>query len=216
MTTIHPPGQRETALAASSAAVFGSRSIPSESIDRQFGMEIGKLRNRAGIRSVSQAAHDETEVSLGTRAASQALDLAGVAPDSCDWIFASSETHHTIPSLAAELHAQLRLRESCGAMDIGGACLGLLHALATAKAFVASGQARRVLIVTADVHSVRLLTNACAANLAGFSETVQPRSLYRVPRSQSLSELSLSANFSSAARLNLQKRSKSRIPRAGN
>lgn len=147
----------DTAVIVTSAAVFGSRSIPSETIDQEFGMEIGKLRSRAGILSVSRVADDETEVSLGARAAQTALQMAGVAPASCEWLIATSETHHTYPSLAAELHDQLGLRDTCGALDIGGACLGLLHAFATAQAFVESGHARRILIVTADVHS-RILT----------------------------------------------------------
>ncbi len=120
-------------------------------------MEIGKLRNRAGIVSISRASEEETEVTLGASAAQVALQLAGIVPEFCDWLFATSETHYSYPSLAAELHDQIRLRDSCGAMDIGGACLGLLHALATAQAFVRSGQARCVLVVTSDRHS-RILT----------------------------------------------------------
>jgi len=168
MTNIHTSDKLETAVVTSSATVFGSLSIPSEAIDEQFGMEIGKLRNRAAIRSVSQAASDETEVSLGSRAALAACGSAGITPNVCDWIFACTETHHTIPSLAAELHANLRLAESCGAMDIGGACLGLLHALATAQAFVASGQARRILIVTADVHSRTLTPGRVRGEFGGL------------------------------------------------
>ncbi len=120
-------------------------------------MEVGKLRNRAGIVSISRAAADETEVTLGAGAALAALQKSGIAPESCDCLLATSETHHSFPSLAAELHDQIRLRDSCGAMDIGGGCLGLLHALATAQSFVRSGQARSILVVTSDVHS-RILT----------------------------------------------------------
>lgn len=145
------------AVIAASASVFGSRTIPSEEIDREFGMELGKLRNRAGIVSISRAAAKENEITLGASAARAALEMAGTAPGSCDWLFTTSETHHSYPSLAAELHDQIRLRDSCGAMDIGGACLGLLHALETAQAFVRSGQARCILVVTSDVHS-RVLT----------------------------------------------------------
>ncbi len=120
-------------------------------------MEIGKLRNRAGILSVSRAVLGETEVTLAARAGQSALAAAGIDADSCDWLFATSETHHTFPSLAAELHESLGLRDSCGAMDVGGACLGLLHALATAQSYILSGAANRALVLTADVHS-RILT----------------------------------------------------------
>ena len=62
MTNFHPSNRLGSTVIASSAAVFGSLSIPSLTIDRQFGMEAGKLHNRAGIRSVSHAAPNETEV----------------------------------------------------------------------------------------------------------------------------------------------------------
>ena len=168
MTNFRPSNQLYATVIASSAAVFGSLSIPSETIDRQFGMEPGKLRNRAGMRSVSYAAPNETEVSLGARAAIGAFKSAKIAPDACDWVFASSETHHTFPSLAAELHASLRLPESCGALDIGGACLGLLHAFATAQAFVANGRARRILVVTSDVHSRTLTSKRVRGEFGGL------------------------------------------------
>jgi hypothetical protein len=51
-------------VTASSSAI-GSRVIPSEEIDRAFGMSIGKLRHRAGIKSVAHAADGENELTLG-------------------------------------------------------------------------------------------------------------------------------------------------------
>jgi len=168
MTNFRPSNQLDSTVIASSAAVFGSLSIPSLTIDRQFGMEPGKLRNRAGIRSVSHAAPNESEVSLGMRAAIGAFESAKIAPDACDWVFASSETHHTFPSLAADLHAGLGLPESCGALDIGGACLGLLHALAASQAFIANGRARRILIVTSDVHSRTLTSERVRGEFGGL------------------------------------------------
>ena len=172
MTNFRPPNQLDSTAIASSAAVFGSLSIPSLTIDRQFGMEPGKLRNRAGIRSVSHAAPNETEVSLGMRAAIGAFESAKIAPDVCDWVFASSETHHTFPSLAADLHAGLGLPESCGALDIGGACLGLLHALATAQAFIANGRARP-----------QASRRACVRHLSPFGDSRREAKDYR-PASQ--------------------------------
>jgi len=168
MANFRPSNELDSTVIASSAAVFGSLSIRSETIDRQFGMEPGKLRDRAGIRSVSHAAPDETEVSLGARAAIAAFESAKIALDTCDWVFGCSETHHTFPSLAAELHANLRLPESCGALDIGGACLGLLHALATAQAFIGNGRARRILIVTSDVHSRTLTSGRVRGEFGGL------------------------------------------------
>ncbi|MBV8356095.1 MAG: hypothetical protein JO101_12285, partial [Candidatus Eremiobacteraeota bacterium] len=142
-----------TALVVASGLALGSRVVPSEEVDRAFGMPVGKLRGRAGIESLAYAADGETEVTMGARATNEALQNAGCSADEIDSIIATSETHHLYPSLAAQLHTEIRARETCGAFDVGGACLGLINALAIAQAQIASGQARTVAVVTSDLHS---------------------------------------------------------------
>jgi len=144
---------RASVMLTSSCAVVGSRKIPSEEIDRAFGMPEGKLRLRAGIESLAYGAENENELTLGARAARQTLHSAGCGAQELDWIIATSETHRSYPSLAAQLHSQLLARETCGALDVGGACLGLLNGLAVAQGLIASGQARNIVVVTSDVHS---------------------------------------------------------------
>lgn len=136
-----------------SASAFGSRIIPSEEVDHAFGMPTGKLKSRAGIVSVAYAAEDEDEGTLGHQACRQLLQETGQDTENLDWILAASETHHAYPSLAAILHAKLRLRENCNALDVGSGCLALLQTLAVAQALLVSGRAKRILVATADVHS---------------------------------------------------------------
>src|SRR5882672_10567956 len=152
----------------SSAATFGSRVIPSEEVDRAFGMPVGKLRGRAGIESLAYAAEGENELALGARAAQEASRAASRGPQQLDWIIATSETHHDYPSLAAQLHSRLLVREDCGALDVGGACLGLLNALAVAQSLIGSGQAQMVAVVTADVHSRTLSPGRVAGEFGGL------------------------------------------------
>jgi 3-oxoacyl-[acyl-carrier-protein] synthase III len=150
------------------AAALGARRVLSEEVDRAFGMPIGKLRTRAGIESVSYAAEGETELTLGAQAMQQALSVAGCEANDIDWIIASSETHIEYPSLAAQLHKRTKVREKCGVLDAGGACLGLLNALAVAQSFVDSGRARNVAVVTADVHSRTLVPGRVAGEFGGL------------------------------------------------
>ena len=154
-------------ITGSSAAV-GSRVVPAEEVDRAFGMPIGKLRSRAGIESLAYAAEDENELTLGAKATEEALRGALCGAQQLDWIIASSETHHNYPSLAAQLHSRLLARENCGALDVGGACLGLLHALAVAQSLITSGQAQIVAAVTADVHSRTLTPGRVAGEFGGL------------------------------------------------
>jgi 3-oxoacyl-[acyl-carrier-protein] synthase III/uncharacterized protein YeaO (DUF488 family) len=150
------------------AAALGSRRVQSEEVDRAFGMPLGKLRQRAGIESLSYATADEDELKLGSEALQQALQVAQCPPGELDWILASSETHREYPSLAAQLHKRVVARESCGALDVGGACLGLLSALAVAQGFIGSRTARTIAIVTADVHSRTLLPRRVAGEFGGL------------------------------------------------
>src|SRR5438128_5287223 len=87
----------------SSATATGSRIIPSEEVDRAFGMPVGKLRKRAGIESLAYVAENENELTLAAKAAQEALRGASCGPQHLDWIVATSETHHDYP----------RFRPSC-------------------------------------------------------------------------------------------------------
>ncbi len=162
------PNTQPSALIAASGLALGSRLVPSEEVDRAFGMPVGKLRGRAGIESLAYATEDETEVSLGARAINEALQSAACQTHEIDSIIATSETHHLYPSLAAQLHSRIGARETCGAFDVGGACLGLINALSIAQAQIASGQARTVAVVTSDVHSRTLVPGRVAGEFGGL------------------------------------------------
>ena len=152
----------------SSAAVTGARVLVAEDVDRAFGMPVGKLRGRAGIASLAYAAEGENELVLGARAAEEALRAASCGVQQLDWIVATSETHHNYPPLSAQLHSRLLARENCAALDVGGACLGLINALAVAQSLIGSGQAKNILVVTADVHSRMLTPGRVAGEFGGL------------------------------------------------
>jgi 3-oxoacyl-[acyl-carrier-protein] synthase-3 len=156
------------AVLTGSSVVPGSRLIPSEEIDRAYGMPVGKLRSRAGIESLAYAAEAENELTLAATAAQEALRAASCGAQQLDWIVATSETHHDYPSLAAQLHSRLLVRENCGALDVGGACLGLLNALAVAQSLIGSGQAQTVAVASADVHSRTLTPGRVAGEFGGL------------------------------------------------
>src|SRR5467141_2369691 len=161
------PHSNRVVITASSSAV-GSRVIPSEDVDRAFGMPAGKLRSRAGIESLAYVAESENELTLAAKAAQEALRAASCGTQELDWIVTTSETHHDYPSLSAQLHSRLLVRENCGALDVGGACLGLLNGLAVAQSLIGAGQAQKILVVTADVHSRTLTPGRVAGEFGGL------------------------------------------------
>src|SRR5580692_131609 len=162
------PATRTSVFISGSCAVVGSCKIPSEEVDRAFGMPPGKLRLRAGIESLAYATETENELTLGARAAQQALHTAACGAQELDWIIATSETHRGYPSLAAQLHSQLLARENCGALDVGGACLGLVNGLAVAQGLIASGQSRTIAVITSNVHSRTFKPGLVAGEFGGL------------------------------------------------
>ncbi|MGC1492544.1 MAG: 3-oxoacyl-[acyl-carrier-protein] synthase III C-terminal domain-containing protein, partial [Candidatus Acidiferrum sp.] len=54
------------------------------------------------------------------------------------------------------------------ALDVGGACLGLLNGFAAAQAFIASGRVRTILVISADVHSRILAPGRVVGEFGGL------------------------------------------------
>lgn len=149
-------------------AALGSVRIEAAALEREYALASGTLREGAGIESVTRASATEDEATLGCSAARAALKTAGVDAGELDWIVSSSETFLGYPSLAACLHSRLLLRDACGALDVGGACVGLLNSLSVAKALLAAGMANRVLVATADVHSRPLAAGRVPGEFGGL------------------------------------------------
>jgi 3-oxoacyl-[acyl-carrier-protein] synthase-3 len=118
------------------------------------------IRARTGIRERRIVGPDETTRTLGTTAACQALDAAGLTPDDLDTIIVATATpDHPMPSTASEIAADLASRPGMsgrvtpGAFDVNAACAGFVYALTVAGSLLATGAARRVLLVGADTMS---------------------------------------------------------------
>lgn len=134
----------------------GSSVITAEEVDRDCGFSPGFLHDRTGIETVRRASNDENEVALAARAAQSALERAQVSAADIDLLVAVSTTFMGFPSFAASMHSHLLLRESAGAIDVGGACCGVLYALATASSLLPTMKGRAALVVASEVNSQRL------------------------------------------------------------
>lgn len=156
---VESPGPRTDAAAISLAGwgfVLGSLRVEAEEIERECGVAPGTFRDGAGIESVRRAGEAENELILAGKAAESALDLAKTSAETVDFVVVTSATFIGFPSLAASLHSRLLLPESCGAIDVGGACVGLVQGLAVAKALLASSRHGVALVIAAEVNSRRL------------------------------------------------------------
>lgn len=144
-----------------------------------------KILDKTGIQTRRIAAPDETAVDLAEAAAKALFAQGRVTPAEIDYLlFCTQAPDHILPTSACILQQRLSLRTDIGAMDFNLGCSGFVYGLSMAQALIASGQARRVLLLTADTYSklihpmdrgVRsLFGDGAAATLIEAVETDEP------------------------------------------
>lgn len=117
-----------------------------------LGCDSEWIVRRTGIRQRRHATDDQATSDLCYEAAVRCLADANVSVDEIDLILVATITpDHFTPSTAC--HLQQRLGAFCASMDIGAACAGFMYALTTGAQFIANGNARRVLVIGADLMS---------------------------------------------------------------
>jgi 3-oxoacyl-[acyl-carrier-protein] synthase-3 len=149
-------------------SALGSLKVEAAQIESQYALPVGTISERAGIRSACWASGTEDEISLGQAATNRALENADLDLSEFDLLVCVSTTFLELPSFAAALHNRLLLAESCTALDVGGACVGLVNALATAKSLLANGSRRAALVVASEAHRRRLSTSKEAGEFRGL------------------------------------------------
>lgn len=111
------------------------------------------IRSRSGIERRHFAAEGETTSQMATKAAGNALAMAGLEPDDIDaLIVATSTADLTFPSAATMVQAQLGMTRGF-AFDVQAVCAGFVFALAQANALIVSGQAKRAMVIGAETFS---------------------------------------------------------------
>ena len=109
---------------------------------------------RTGIRFRHIAAAEETTATLGTDAARNAMDAAGIDADDVDLIILATATpDQTFPASATKVQAALGVKD-CIAFDIAAVCSGFLYALGVADSMIRSGAAKTAIVIGSDRKSV--------------------------------------------------------------
>jgi 3-oxoacyl-[acyl-carrier-protein] synthase-3 len=108
---------------------------------------------RTGIRERRIAADDEALTDICLPAARRALEMAGAEPSSIDLLIVATVTPDmAFPSSSALIADALGMPQAA-AYDLSAGCTGFVYAIAQAHAMLASGLARRALVVGGDVLS---------------------------------------------------------------
>ncbi|MBC2594325.1 ketoacyl-ACP synthase III [Ruficoccus amylovorans] len=123
-----------------------------EELAERFGEKaVANIAKLSGVTERRVADPGVTSVDLAECAARRLMEAQGVAPESIDFVlFATQTGDYQLPASACVLHGRLGLAKNCGALDIGLGCSAFPYALSVANGLIATGVARRVLLINAD------------------------------------------------------------------
>lgn len=111
------------------------------------------ITSRVGIKERHIAAPGETTSTMGAQAARQALADAHVSPEEVDLIITATITPDLPwPATACFIQQEIGAKRAA-AFDIEAACTGFIYALTLARAFIAAGKYRTVLVVASETLS---------------------------------------------------------------
>lgn len=129
------------------------RVVPNSEFEATLDTTDDWIQSRSGIQRRHFAADDETTSIMASKAATAALEDAGISVADVDAIIVATSTADlTFPSAATMVQAELGMTHGF-AFDIQAVCAGFVYALSTANAMILSGQAQRVLVIGAETFS---------------------------------------------------------------
>ena len=110
--------------------------------------------SHTGIHYRHIAAEDQAASDLATEAAKKALNRAEIEAEELDMILLATATPDFVgfPATACIVQENLGANKAA-AMDIAAGCTGFIYGLETAKGFICSGYAKKVLLMGSEVLS---------------------------------------------------------------
>ncbi|HJQ68487.1 MAG TPA: ketoacyl-ACP synthase III [Blastocatellia bacterium] len=113
-----------------------------------------KIEQKTGIAERRIAAVDECSSDLGVAAAQKLFSSGACQPGEIDYILLCTQTpDYFLPTTACVMQERLDIPTTAGALDFNLGCSGYVYGLGLAKGLIETGQARNVLLITAETYS---------------------------------------------------------------
>jgi 3-oxoacyl-[acyl-carrier-protein] synthase III len=138
---------------AGTGSYLPERVVPNQWFESFLDTSDEWIVQRTGISERRFAADDQATSDLATEAARRALEAANCRAEDLDLVVLGTFTGDCpVPATAAIVQSRLGATRAA-AFDCSAACTGFLTALQIGSAWIASGRARRVLVIGAEVQS---------------------------------------------------------------
>lgn len=115
---------------------------------------VEKISEKIGISNRWIADKDEYVSDMAIKAVNKFFEEHDINRDRIDFLLLCTQNpDYTLPTTACIIQDKLGLPKTIGALDFNLGCSGYVYGLGLAKGLVISGQAKNVLLITADVYS---------------------------------------------------------------
>ena len=112
------------------------------------------ILDKTGIAERHVAADSESASDLGVAAAMKLFQDGMCRPREVDFIILCTQSaDYRLPTTACIMQERLGLRRGIGSFDMNQGCSGFVYGLSAAKGLIETGQAGKVLLITADTYS---------------------------------------------------------------
>lgn len=146
---------------------------------------VEKIDEKTGIRERHIAGPGECSSDLAVEAARKLFASGACTPESIDYLLLCTQSpDYFLPTTACLVQDRLGIPTGAGALDFNLGCSGFVYGLGLAQGLIGSGQASRVLLITAETYSkflhardksVRtIFGDAAAATLVSAADSPQP------------------------------------------
>jgi 3-oxoacyl-[acyl-carrier-protein] synthase-3 len=116
--------------------------------------DLPQIADKTGIEQRFIAADDETSADLAVKAGQKLFQVHGIDPKTIDFVLLCTQTpDYPLPTTACLIQERLGVPTSAGALDFNLGCSGFVYGISLAEGLIASGQAKRILLFTAETYS---------------------------------------------------------------
>lgn len=129
--------------------------VTNEHLAQEFPeWSVDRIAAKTGIHQRHFAAAGECASDLAVMAAHKLFRSGIIKPEEIDYILLCTQSpDYLLPTTACLLQQRLNLPKAIGALDFNLGCSGYVYGLGLANGLIHTGQASRLLLITADTYS---------------------------------------------------------------
>ncbi len=137
------------------AVHYPARLETNAALHAQFpGWDIPLIEEKTGIAQRFIAAENETAADLAVAAAEKLFAEHSIDRRTIDFILLCTQTpDYPLPTTACLIQDRLNIPTTAGALDFNLGCSGFVYGVSMAEGLICSGQAKRILLLTAETYS---------------------------------------------------------------